>query len=84
MRGELVARLKEQVVARKELPNGYAFDFPGNDAMVDQLTEFVKTERTCCSFFTFTLTVQGDGSLACLELTGPEGAKEMIVTELGL
>jgi hypothetical protein len=80
----VLASLKAQVIGRQELDNGYAFHFPGTDAVMDELTEFIKTERTCCSFFTFTLSVQGDGSLACLELTGPPGAKEMIVSELGL
>lgn len=85
MRKETVlASLKEQVVERKELENGYAYTFPGTDEMVDELTEFIKTERSCCAFFSFGLTITGDRSTARLELTGPEGAKEMIRTELGL
>lgn len=80
----VLASLKAQVVERKEMDNGYAYTFPGADKVVDELAEFIKTERACCSFFTFGLTVAGDGSGACLELTGPEGAKELIVSELGL
>jgi hypothetical protein len=52
--------------------------------MVDELTSFIKTERECCSFFTFNLSVAGDKSAAWLELSGPEGAKDFIKTELGL
>lgn len=51
--------------------------------MVDELTEFIKTERNCCKFFSFGLTVAGDKSSAYLELTGPEGVKEVIREELG-
>lgn len=80
----VLARLKAQVVTRKELDNGFAYTFPGTDQMVDELAEFIKTERACCSFFTFGLTVAGDRSSACLELTGPDGVKDMIVSELGL
>jgi hypothetical protein len=80
----VLASLKAQVVARKELDNGYSYKFPGSDEMVDELAEFIKTERACCAFFSFGLTVAGDRSSACLELTGPEGAKDMIQRELGL
>jgi hypothetical protein len=69
---------------KKELKDGYAFKFPGTDKMLDELTEFIKTERECCDFFTFNLSISGDKSEAWLELTGVEGAKDFISTELGL
>jgi hypothetical protein len=80
----VLASLKAQVVDRTELVNGFAYRFAGSDAVVDELTEFIKTERACCSFFSFVLTVAGDKTFACLQLTGPPGAKKMIVQELGL
>jgi len=80
----VLASLKAQVVDRTELENGFAYRFAGSDAVVDELTEFIKTERACCSFFSFGLTIAGDKTYACLQLTGPPGAKEMIVQELGL
>ncbi len=76
--------LKKQLLERRELENGYAFKFTGTDEMVDELTEFIKTERTCCGFFTFNLSVSGDASEAWLELTGPDGAKDFVIEELGL
>ncbi len=80
----VLTSLKRQILQKKEVPNGYAFKFSGTDAVVDELAEFVKSERSCCSFFVFTLSFSGDGSEAWLTLTGPEGAKEMISDELGL
>ena len=74
--------LKEQVIAKKELENGYAFKFLGTDKVLDQLSEFIKTERACCNFFIFGLSVSGDKSEIWLELTAPEGAKNYIMTEL--
>lgn len=74
--------LREQVITKKELENGYAFQFPGTDKVLDQLSEFIKTERACCDFFIFGLSVSGDKSEIWLELTGPEGAKDFIATEL--
>lgn len=80
----VLASLKTKVIERTELDTGWSFRFPGTDEMVDELAEFIKTERHCCAFLSFTLTVAGDKSSADLVLTGPEGAKDVITSELGL
>lgn len=80
----VITSLKKQIIETKELSNGYAFRFPGTDEILDELTEFIKTERACCGFFVFRLSVSGDQSEAWLELTGAEGAKDFILSELGL
>lgn len=80
----VLASLRKQVIKKKELKNGYAFTFKGTDEMIDELTEFVKTERMCCDFFTFNISVKGDQSEAILEITGVDGAKEFITSELEL
>jgi len=76
--------LKSKVVQKKELENGYAFEFLGTDEILDELNEFIKTERACCDFFVFRLSISGDKSQVWLELTGTKGAKYFISTELGL
>lgn len=80
----VIASLKAQLLEKKELKNGYAFRFTGNDSTLDELTEFIKTERECCSFFTFNLIASGDKTSIWLELTGAEGTKNFITSELGL
>lgn len=80
----VLASLKKQVVEKKELTNGYAFRFKGSDAIIDELTEFVKTERQCCSFFTFNISFGKENGDAWLELKGPDGAKDFITDEMGL
>ena len=80
----VIASLKQQMLDRKELKDGYAFKFSGTDKVIDELTEFVKTERECCDFFTFNLSISGDKSEAWLQLTGVDGVKDFITTELGL
>ena len=80
----VLASLKAQVREKKELADGYAFKFSGSDTTIDELTEFIKTERECCEFFTFDLSIAGDKNEAWLQLTGPEGAKDFITSELGL
>jgi hypothetical protein len=79
----VLATLKSKVLEKKELSDGYSFKFENTDEMIDLLTEFVKSERQCCDFFNFALHIKNDGSL-WFDLTGPEGAKEMIGSELAL
>lgn len=80
----ILESLRKKMIEKKELPNGYAYRFSGTDEMVDELTDFIKTERECCDFFTFNLSISGDKSEAWLELKGAEGAKEFIKAELEL
>lgn len=79
----VIAALKQQIIEKRELPNGFAFKFPGTDQMLDELIAFIKAERECCDFFTFQLNISGDKSVAWLELKGTEGAKEFVVSEMG-
>jgi hypothetical protein len=80
----VIKSLKTQILEKKELENGFTYKFTGTDKMVDELAEFVKTERVCCDFFVFNLSISGDKSEAWLEITGPKGAKDFIRTELDL
>lgn len=78
----VLAKLKSMLKEKKELKDGYAFRFDGTTEVVDYLKEFIITERECCKFFVFTLSVGGDQKEAWLELTGPEGVKDVIENEL--
>lgn len=80
----VLKHLQEQVLMKRELENGYAFQFLGTDEVLEQLIEFIKTERACCEFFVFGLSISGDKSEIWLELTGPEGAKAFIAAALGV
>lgn len=78
----VIAELKTLVLTRKELSNGFGYEFSGSDDILDKLNSFIKTERMCCDFFTFQLTVDVDK--AFLTITGPEGAKEFLKKEVDL
>ncbi len=80
----VIASLAKQILKKKELNNGYAYKFKGTDKVVDELSEFIKTERSCCDFFDFGLKVAGDASFAWLSITGPKGTKDFITSELNL
>lgn len=78
----VVAELKKLMLEKVELDNGFRYKFDGSDKMLDLLNSFIKTERLCCDFFTFTLTASNDKNFTWLELTGPEGVKELIKHEI--
>ena len=65
-----------------ELPEGFVFSCAGDDETWLGLAEFVSLERRCCPFLTFTLVREGEAST--LRLTGPEGTKAFLLSELGL
>jgi hypothetical protein len=84
-RQTVLADLKSKVLAKGEFENGYEYTFSGNDETIDQLTEFVKTERQCCDFFNYELNIAGDkNGITKLKISGPDGVKDFIKAELGL
>lgn len=68
----------------RELSNGYAFRYTADAALVIAAAEFVTLERRCCPFFTFVLEVEAGGGPLWLRLTGGEGVKEFLRSEMGL
>ena len=78
----VIASLKKEMLETKVTEEGVSFRFPASDTMFDQLTEFIKTERQCCSFFQFGLRVKSEDQSIWLDLSGPEGTKDFIQHEL--
>ena len=77
------AELKTLIVEKKKTNWGIKFRFEGSDRTIDTVSSFIKTERLCCDFFDFTITLSKD-SVLWLELSGPEGTKAFLLHELGL
>jgi len=79
--GEQVWAVMQEV---KELANGYAFRLPAEAPVLLAAAEFISLERLCCPFFTFVLEVGPEHGPIWLQLTGPDGVKRFLQTELGL
>jgi hypothetical protein len=79
----VIAKLKDLVLERVETDNGVRFRFESSDAVFDLVTDFIKTERLCCDFFDFHLSVKAETGFMWLELSGPEGTKQFIREEIG-
>jgi len=83
-KAEVLASLKGKVLEKQSLQNGYKYKFESSDSLIDELVSFIKTERLCCDFFTFSLLISDDEGFAWLSITGPKGAKPFIEMEMDL
>lgn len=62
----------------RELKDGYEFEFPGDAATYQLLSEWAIQERLCCPFFNIALQMESEGGSLWLRLTGRPGTKEFI------
>lgn len=67
----------------RELADGYAFRLPNDAEMLIQVSAFVAKERLCCPFFGFRIEIESESGPLWLSLTGREGVKPFIKTEIG-
>jgi hypothetical protein len=88
--GELQARRKNyldkaaaRLVDSTEIENGFRFRFPLETPVLRDLTEIIDLERRCCPFLNFRLGLEAGSRFVTLEMTGREGAKEMVRSLFG-
>lgn len=72
----------ERALERRELPDGYVVRFSPDDYAA--VARFIANERLCCPFLEFQLSVKPDAGPLWLQITGPEGTREMLDAELSL
>lgn len=80
----LSVELRAAVQEIRELPDGYSFRLPSDEAMLQKAVEWVTMERRCCPFIAFGIEVEREGGPLWLKLTGREGVKPFLKTELGI
>ena len=83
-RGAEVAELFGARQEVRELPDGYAVRFPGEQVWAERLLAFIVAERECCPFFAFDLRFEPDLGPIWLHVRGPEGTTGVVATLLGL
>src|SRR5262249_40247657 len=79
---ELRDRIFSGTQTVKELSNGYAVGVPSTRENILAVAEFISLERVCCSFFHFDLEVGKTDQPLWLRITGGQGGKEFLKTEL--
>ena len=75
---ELGPKLRSLRKSVRELDDGYEFEFPGDAATYQLLTEWAIQERLCCPFFEIALRLDPESGPLWLRLTGRPGTKEFI------
>ena len=68
----------------EDLPAGYALGFDAGGETLGMLAEFIGLERLCCPFFDLGIELRAGDERAWLKLTGPESAKAVLRSELGV
>lgn len=81
---QLGDKLKAARTKIVEMGNGYEFQFSPKDVTLAELTDWVRMESKCCSFFDFHIDLENEGTLLCLRLTGEEGIKQFIRNEFAV
>lgn len=57
---------------------GYRMKFMPQAGLLDEIARIVEQERGCCKFLKFQITVEPSNGPIYLEVTGPEGTREML------
>ena len=78
----LIFRLFEKQEEVRELEDGYAFRFPGDDESASSLIDFVRFERKCCSFFVLDLTFEAHQGPIWLGVRGSPEVKSFVASWL--
>jgi hypothetical protein len=77
-RANFLEKVAAHLTGSEELENGFSFRFRLGAGFLQDLAEVIDLERQCCLFLTFrTILAAGDTSVV-LELTGPDGTKDMV------
>jgi hypothetical protein len=75
-------RLLSMALERLELTDGWALRLPNDDGTVLSLAQWIVGERRCCPFFTFSLKCEPSPGGLWMNITGPDGAKDVLRAEL--
>jgi hypothetical protein len=80
--GQLVTEILTAMSDVEELADGYALRFPATPFLFLRLARWIELERACCPFLTIRLEIERARAAYRVWLTGPEGAKDVLRTEL--
>jgi hypothetical protein len=80
-RDELLPGLVARADRVEEIDGGYRLRFDAAHLM--SIATVIDSERQCCRFLEFRLTVEAAGGPLWLQVTGPAGAKEFLADLIG-
>ena len=74
----LLADLLRRANGHEALPDGHRLRFAAGDDTLELIARAIDSERRCCRFLRFHVTVEPDEGPILLELTGPEGTRDFL------
>jgi hypothetical protein len=77
-RQDLLPGLFQRAEKITDLPNGLKFDFPHSPGLLSELASVIGREQVCCSFLRFQISIEPGAGPIALEVTGPDGTREML------
>jgi hypothetical protein len=77
-RKNVLEKMAHFLTSVQELKDGFSYQFPADDSILEDLITVISLERKCCPFLNFKLVVEAQNEFVSLELTGQEGIKEML------
>ena len=77
-RAELLPGLLSKASTQETIPGGFRWSFSGTKGLLNSVASVIEAERSCCRFLRFRLTLEPDGGLLWLEVTGPEGTQNFL------
>jgi hypothetical protein len=75
-KADLLPGLVRRAEKREDTPDGIRFRFPSDALSV--LAATIDSERQCCRFLRFEITIEADGGPISLSLSGPPGTREFL------
>lgn len=81
---ENIKRCLGAVEDLNELPSGYRFKFPGGNEWTNRLSELCRQQQKFLPFLVFKLMRDSSNGSIYLQATGPEGARQIIRSMLGM
>ena len=79
-RRTVLQRVRRAVLEVKGIEDGYAYIFPSASAWLSEVAGLIDLERQCCPFLQFRITVAPNDGPLLLEMTGPEGTKDFLLS----
>ena len=77
-RDALLPGIIQRAVSREAIDGGIRIRFVDSPGVVADIARVIESERQCCRFLHFRLSMEPDLGPICLEVTGPDGTVEFL------